>query len=103
MGEKDQPGRLRFSSFIALFATLMAVSAVPLFLTELPPLLDYPNHLARMHLLPSLTSPVLRTFYAVAWSPLPDLGMDGVVPFLALLMPLAWAGKVFVLLPFILL
>jgi hypothetical protein len=103
MGEKGQPGRLRFSSFIALFATLMAVSAVPLFLTELPPLLDYPNHLARMHLLPSLTSPVLRTFYQLAWAPLPNLGMDGVVPFLALLIPLAWAGKAFVLLTFLLL
>lgn len=89
--------------FIALFAVLIALSAVPLFLTELPPLLDYPNHLARMHLLPSITSPLLREFYAVAWAPLPNLGMDGVVPFLAFLMPLAWAGKVFVLLTFILL
>jgi hypothetical protein len=103
MGEMSQPGQVRFTSFIALFAILMALSAVPLFLTELPPLLDYPNHLARMHLLPSLTSPVLRTFYHVAWAPLPNLGMDGVVPFLALLMPLAWAGKVFVLLTFLLL
>ena len=103
MGEMRQPRQVRFSAFIALFAILMALSAVPLFLTELPPLLDYPNHLARMHLLPSLTSPVLRTFYQVAWAPLPNLGMDGVVPFLALFMPLAWAGKAFVLLTFLLL
>jgi hypothetical protein len=103
MAETDDAKPFAFGRFIALFAILMGLSAVPLFLTELPPLLDYPNHLARMHLLPSLTSPLLREFYAVAWSPLPDLGMDGVVPFLALLMPLAWAGKVFVLLTFILL
>src|SRR5579862_571423 len=103
MGEMNRSGQLRFSSFIALFAILTVLSAVPLFLTELPPLLDYPNHLARMHLLPSLTSPVLRTFYEVAWAPLPNLGMDGVVPFLALIMPLAWAGKAFILLTFLLL
>lgn len=103
MEETGHSKSFAFGMFIALFVVLMAVSAVPLLLTELPPLLDYPNHLARMHLLPSLTSPLLRPFYAVAWSPLPNLAMDGVVPFLALVMPLAWAGKAFVLLTFILL
>ena len=103
MGEKEQPRRIGFASFAALFAILLAASAVPLLLTELPPLLDYPNHLARMHLLPSLTSPVLRTFYRVAWAPLPNLAMDGVVPLLAAVVPLAWAGKAFILLTFLLL
>lgn len=98
-----QPSRLGFAGFLALFAVLMALSAVPLFLTELPPLLDYPNHLARMHLLPSLPSPILQQFYAVAWAPLPNLGMDGVVPFLARFTPLDWAGKLFIFLTFALL
>ncbi|MBV8335963.1 MAG: hypothetical protein JO358_11130, partial [Alphaproteobacteria bacterium] len=33
------------------FAVAMTLTAVPVFSTVLPPLLDYPNHLARMHLL----------------------------------------------------
>ncbi len=32
----------------AAFLAVVAVLLVPLFLTEIPPLLDYPNHLARM-------------------------------------------------------
>ena len=103
METANQPGRLKPGSFIALFSVLMALAVAPLFLTELPPLLDYPNHLARMHLLPSLSSPVLETFYQVAWAPIPNLGMDGVVPFLALFVPLDLAGKIFVVLTFFLL
>jgi hypothetical protein len=94
--------RLSFGAFLALFAALTLLAAAPLLLTPLPPLLDYPNHLARMHLLPSLPVPALRQFFVVAWAPLPNLAMDGVVPFLAAAMPLAWAGKVFILLIFLL-
>ena len=33
-----------------VFALLLAAASVPLFSTVLPPVFDYPNHLARMHL-----------------------------------------------------
>ncbi|HKT20241.1 MAG TPA: hypothetical protein VJR47_19465 [Stellaceae bacterium] len=89
--------------FWLLFALLLALSAVPLGLTALPPLLDYPNHLARMHLLPRLPDAILERSYAVAWAPLPNLAMDGVIPWLAAIMPLEWAGKLFILLAFALL
>lgn len=86
------------------FAALMILSCVPLLLTPLPPLLDYPNHLARMSLLPSLpASSELARYLAVRWAPLPNLGMDGVVPFLAMVMPLDIAGKLFIALTFLLL
>lgn len=96
MMDSDRPSRLSARGFAALFVVLLALSAIPFCLTPILPLLDYPNHLARMHLLPRIASPVLRQFYATDWAPIPDLAMDGIVPFLALLMPLAWAGKVFV-------
>ncbi len=99
----DQSLRLSFGRFLLLFALLLALAAVPLFLTGLPPLLDYPNHLARMHLLPHLPAPGLKQYYVVAWAPLPNLAMDGIVPILAWVMPLAWAGKAFILLTFALL
>lgn len=89
--------------FLLLFVFLLALAAVPLCLTVLPPLLDYPNHLARMHLLPHLPDAVLHRFYTVAWAPLPNLAMDGVIPVLAAFMPPEWAGKLFILLTFFLL
>lgn len=103
MSNVGQPSRISAGGFAALFAVLLVLVALPLFFTPVLPLLDYPNHLGRMHLLPSLPSPGLASFYKVVWSPIPDLAMDGVVPILALVMPLAWAGKVFVLLIFLLL
>jgi len=73
------------------FALLMLLAAAPLVSTVLPPLFDYPNHLARMHLL----SEGGNQFYAVHWGPLPNLAQDLVVPPLARLMPLEAASKVF--------
>jgi hypothetical protein len=67
------------------------------------PLVDYPNHLARMQLLASVpASPLLQQFYAIQWRPIPDLAMDAIVPPLLALLPLAWAGKLFVLATFLL-
>ena len=73
------------------FALLMLLVAVPLFSTVLPPLFDYPNHLARMHLLGEGGN----RFYAVRWEPLPNLAQDLIVPPLAQLMPLDIASKLF--------
>ena len=89
--------------FALAFVILLALSCVPLLLTSLPPLLDYPNHLARMYLLPHLPDAGLARYYIVDWAPIPDLAMDGIVPFLARIMPLEWAGKLFIALTFLLL
>ncbi len=91
--------RLGFARFALLLSALFAASALPVLLCGTLPLFDYPNHLARMHILASLPdSAALQNFYAITWRPLPNLAMDLIVPPLAHLMPLAWAGKVFVLL-----
>ena len=73
------------------FALLMILVSVPLFSTVLPPLFDYPNHLARMHVLAAGGS----QFYAVHWQALPNLAQDLIVPPLARLMPLELASKLF--------
>ncbi len=87
---------LPFRAFLPLFLALLALVCAPLALSVLPPLLDYPNHLARMYLLANLDhAPVLRQFYQLAWRPLPDLAMDALVPPLLHVMPLEWAGKLF--------
>ena len=84
---------------LAVFAALLAVASVPVFSTVLPPLVDYPNHLARMHLLAEGGN----AYYAERWAPLPNLAADLVIPVLARVMPLALAGKLFLVASFALL
>jgi len=74
----------------------MILVSVPLFSTVLPPLFDYPNHLARMHVLAAGGS----QFYAVHWQALPNLAQDLIVPPLARLMPLELASKLFLIMIF---
>ncbi len=62
----------------------------------LPPLVDYPNHLARMHLLAEGGN----AFYAVRRALLPNLAQDLIVPTLTRLMPLDTAGKLFLVMVF---
>jgi hypothetical protein len=103
MGEDYAATRSSSGRFALCFAIALALSCVPLLLTALPPLLDYPNHLARMYLLPHLPNAALARYYTVQWAPIPDLAMDGIVPFLAKVMPLEGAGKLFIALTFLLL
>jgi len=84
------------TAVLAAFAVLLAIVSVPLFSTVLPPLVDYPNHLARLHLIAEGGN----AFYAARWAPLPDLAADLVVPALARVMPLELAGKAFLVLTF---
>ncbi|MDB5653331.1 MAG: hypothetical protein JWQ94_944, partial [Tardiphaga sp.] len=61
-----------------LLTTLLLgiVLAVPFFLTDVPPVLDYPNHLARYFVLAHPDDPALSQMYAPHWRILPNLGMD---------------------------
>jgi hypothetical protein len=81
---------------LAAFIILLVIVSVPVFSTVLPPLVDYPNHLARMHLLVEGGN----QFYAVRWASLPDLAEDLIVPALAHLVPLDIAGKLFLVMVF---
>jgi len=94
-------GALTPARFWAVFAVLFLVAALPVLRVELPPLFDYPNHLARMDLLVRLPgSQALQRYYELRWRVIPNLGMDLIVPALARVLPLAWAGKAFVLVTF---
>ncbi|HWK44171.1 MAG TPA: hypothetical protein VNT30_05610 [Stellaceae bacterium] len=96
---------LRLSVLCLVCAMLAILAAWPVLTTPFMPLLDYPNHMARMHVLlqagqnssAGLGSP-LDQFYRVQWRLVPDLGLDLVVPLLARIMPLDWAGRCFILL-----
>ena len=80
-----------------MFAVASLVVLIPLFGSDLPPLVDYPNHLTRMFLLagPEPLPGHLSDYYRVHWRPLPNLAMDVIVPLLARFMPLETASKIF--------
>lgn len=84
----------------ALAVSLFLLAAFPILLTPLtplPPLVDYVNHLARMHVIADHgRDPVLARFYAVHWRVLPNLAMDLLVPPLVGVLGLFGAGKAFV-------
>jgi hypothetical protein len=78
------------------FILLSIVAILPILICAWPPILDYPNHLARMHILASAPlSGDLARHYRIAWSPIPDLAADLVVPILTRLMPVEIAMRVF--------
>ena len=82
---------------LAVYVILGAAALSPLLWTRIPPLVDYPNHLARMWILVHRSEiPELAANYIVHWRILPDLAMDLVVSVLSLLMPVEQAGRVFV-------
>ncbi len=79
-----------------LFLVLGAVVSVPLFSHPLPPLSDYVNHLARMHVISvATTDPDLSRFYRIEWAAIPNLMMDLIVPLLERVMNVYLAGQVY--------
>lgn len=95
------PPRLRTPGFSApqvavLSAALILLSSIPVWTHPLPPLSDYVNHLARMHVIATLSkNPLLANFYEVNWQVIPNLTMDMIVPLLARFMSIYLAGQVF--------
>lgn len=76
------------------FALLALIAVLPVLSVRLPPILDYPNHLARMHILAALpASADLARYYRAVWTPIPNLAWDGVVPPLAGIVPVETAMR----------
>ena len=97
------PRRLAFGkrAIAILFTVLLAITAIPILLHPLPPLSDYVNHLARMHVIAAINSdPDLARYYEVDWQVIPNLMMDLVVPQFERLMNVYLAGQLYTLLSF---
>lgn len=79
---------------MAAVVLLCLALLAPLFVTEVPPLGDYPNHLARAFVLSRLPGDaVLARMYAARWSIIPNLGLDVVMPPLMRFLPVYWVGR----------
>jgi hypothetical protein len=84
---------LRFRLLAAV--VLMTALIFPLFLTEIPPVVDYPNHLARAYLLAfGKADPVLAKMFDPRWGIIPNLASDILLPPILHLVPLYSAGKI---------
>src|SRR6202011_4931609 len=69
----------------------------PIWSVTFPPLLDYPNHLARSFVLAHLNDPefTFNRFYRADWGAYPYLGMDASLAILGRLFSIETAGRVF--------
>jgi len=84
-----------------LGGAVLMLAAIPILTQPLPPIEDYVNHLARMHVIASVGSdPDLARFYEINWQIVPNLMMDLIVPTLAQLMGIYKAGQVFTVMAF---
>jgi len=87
----------RGSGRLALWAMLAALSVIllaPLLITDVPPVLDYPNHLARLVLLAAGTNDtVLGPVFAPDWTIIPNLAGDVIGLTLLHLLPVHAAGR----------
>ncbi|HEY1475368.1 MAG TPA: hypothetical protein VGF53_14930 [Pseudolabrys sp.] len=75
----------------------MLLISIPIWTHPLPPLSDYVNHLARMHVIATISkNPQLAHFYEIDWQVIPNLTMDLIVPLLARVMNVYMAGQIFI-------
>jgi hypothetical protein len=83
--------------FAAVLLALAAALLLPIWRVAFPPLLDYPNHLARAFVLRHLNDPAytFSNYYASDWGLYPYLGMDGSMFVLDRIFPIETAGRVF--------
>src|SRR5256886_5658160 len=96
---------VRFSAgqIAVLFVALAAIASIPILLYPWPPLSDYINHLARMHVIAAVGSdPDLALFYQIEWQAIPNLMMDLIVPILQRVMNVYLAGQVYTIMSFVL-
>ena len=102
IGSKTKVLQYRVADFsgpqiIALSVALTLLISIPIWTHPLPPLSDYVNHLARMHVLATLhKNPQLARFYEIDWQIIPNLTMDLIVPLLARFMSVYLAGQIFI-------
>ena len=81
--------------FWLVFAVAACVLIAPLFTIEVPPIVDYPNHLARLYIIAHGSSdPWLSHMYKQQWAIIPNLGIDLLVPWTLSFLPLHLAGRI---------
>jgi hypothetical protein len=100
---EERAGDFSGTKIAALFVVLTAITAIPIMLHPWPPISDYINHLARMHVIAAGSSdPDLARFYEIDWQLIPNLMMDLIVPVLERVMNVYLAGQLYTIGSFVL-
>lgn len=87
---------VRGARLLAVYALCLAAALSPLLWAKVPPLVDFPNHIARAWVVTHVASvPDIAANYTVHWRVLPDLALESVVWVLAHVMPVELAGRLF--------
>lgn len=96
-------GSVGQATVVVLFLAVIVALAVPVVTHPLPPLTDFPNNLARAHVIASIGSDAdFQRFYTIEWGVIPNLMMDLLVPVLSRFVGIYPAGQVFTLLAIVL-
>lgn len=77
---------------------LAVVLLVPFMATPIPPLLDYPDHVAEMYVIAhAAADPLLSKVYSIHWTVVANSGVELVMPILLRWVPLWDAGRSFLI------
>ncbi|MFN2576520.1 MAG: hypothetical protein ABR607_02405 [Pyrinomonadaceae bacterium] len=92
--DRSRLSRLLPAALFVLAAIIILV--LPFWIVRYPPLLDYPNHLARVFILAHLHDPAFHfsEYYASDWGPYPYLTMDALMVMLQKFCNVFTAGKI---------
>src|SRR6266403_4367468 len=82
---------------LILVGLLFAVSVAPVLSVEIPAMIDYVNHLARMHLFVDAAAGRPNPAHEIHWRFYPNLAMDLIVPVLARFVSVETAARLFLL------
>src|SRR6266852_2409164 len=82
---------------LILVGSLFVISVAPVLLVRIPAMIDYVNHLARLHLLVDAAAGRLNPAYVMDWRFSTNLAVDIIVSWLALLVGVEAAARIFLL------
>ena len=88
---------------LAATAALTCLLLLPFAVTRIPPLLDYPDHVAEMYVIAQASHDLgLAKVYAIHWTVVANSGVELVMPFLLQFLPLWPTGDGFLMLTLLL-
>lgn len=91
-----------FKFYFKWYVLLLIIISVPIVVTDVLPLYDYPNHIARLHILHlNGADPFINQYYTINWQFLPNLALELVTYPLVGLIGAESSGRVFLILTFV--
>ncbi|MEL7541869.1 MAG: hypothetical protein AAGJ51_13280, partial [Pseudomonadota bacterium] len=87
---------MRERGIILAGLAILSLFLVTIWVFKYPPLLDYPNHLARIHIFENLSDPNFQPYFGFEIGVPTNLALDAFTYLFALVLPVDIAGRLFV-------